>query len=205
MSIAGEVAMSRFPLESLLQEPETAARSLLGCLLHRETGAGLVAGIIVETEAYLGINDPASHSARGKSDRNASMFGPAGRAYVYLIYGVHHCFNVVTGPEGSGEAVLIRAVEPLHGLELMEKRRGKGCPPENLCSGPGKLCQAFSIDLALDGHNLADPPLMIKPRPENSGDFKIVTSPRIGIKKAAELPLRFYIDRNTYLSRRNRL
>ncbi len=185
-----------------LSDAPAAARSLLGCLLYRRTKAGLVGGMIVETEAYLGENDPASHSASGETERNATMYGPAGKAYIYLIYGIHHCLNVVTGPQGSGEAVLIRAIEPLYGLELMQNRRGCGTSPGKLCSGPGKICQAFAIDLSLDGHNLAEPPLYIRPGPGALKNYEIVSSSRIGINKARDLQLRYYLDQNKFVSGR---
>lgn len=178
-----------------------AACKLLGKYLCRETEEGLVSGMIVETEAYLSENDPACHAAQGKTRRNAAMYGPPGSAYVYFIYGSHFCFNVVTGPEGKGEAVLIRAVEPVAGLELMQKRRGEGCKITNLTSGPGKLCQAFAIDRALDGHDLSRKPLYLKESPHKKGVLIIKNTPRVGVSSAREQPLRYIIEGNAYLSR----
>ncbi len=178
-----------------------AARELLGFCLYRESEEGLVSGIIVETEAYLSKNDPACHASKGQTRRNRTMFGPPGLAYVYFIYGNYYCFNVVTGQEGQGEAVLIRALEPVEGLLLMQKRRGKKCPVGNLTSGPGKLCQAFAIDQAFDGHDLATKPLYLKNTNFTRGSLTIKSTPRIGVSAARDQYLRFIIDGNHYLSR----
>lgn len=181
---------------------EDMARELLGYSLCRETADGLVSGIIVETEAYLSKNDAACHSARGMTKSNATMFGPPGRAYVYYIYGRYNCFNVVSAPEGVGEAVLIRAVEPLSGINIMSWRRGGIKAKHNLANGPGKLCQAFAIDRSLDGHDLRHKPLYIsiKKAPINQKD--IIVTPRIGVSLAQDKKLRFMISGNKYLSRR---
>lgn len=179
----------------------SVARELLGHYLCHQTSGGLVSGIIVETEAYLSKNDPACHAARGKTKRNASMFGPAGSAYVYFIYGKYYCFNVVTGPVGVGEAVLLRAVEPLSGLEIIKKQRGPKVKPVELTNGPGKLCQAFAIDKRFDGHDLCQKPLYLAEN-KNRSSFKIVAAPRIGIKAGKEKLLRFFIEDSEYVSRR---
>jgi len=178
-----------------------AARKLLGRYLCRETEEGLIAGVIVETEAYLSEGDPACHASRGKTRRNAAMFGPPGIAYVYFIYGNYYCFNVVTGPEGRGEAVLIRAVEPVEGLALMQKRRGKECALNNLASGPGKLCQAFAIDTSLNGHELSREPLYLQDNPGAPLILPVQRTPRIGVSSAKNLCLRFIIEGNRFLSR----
>lgn len=183
---------------------EVVARSLLGHLLCRETKEGLVSGIIIETEAYLSSNDSASHTSRGITKRNATMFGPPGRAYVYFIYGNYYCLNVVTGPEGSGEAVLIRAVEPLSGLDLMYQNRGYIKKTTDLTSGPGKLCLAFAIDHKLDGHDLRKKPLYLVEQ-SISARLEVIATPRIGISSAKEKKLRFIIRGNKYLSRRESL
>ncbi|MDW7728727.1 MAG: DNA-3-methyladenine glycosylase [Bacillota bacterium] len=177
------------------------ARGLLGHYLCHETASGLISGIIVETEAYLSNNDPASHAFKGITGRNVTMFGPAGRAYIYFIYGNYYCFNVVTGLQGSGEAVLIRAVEPLSGIELMLKNRGVKCEIRNLTNGPGKICIAYGIDKRYDGHDLRKKPLYLA---ENSdyGRLEIKVTPRIGISSARDKLLRFIIKGNNYLSRR---
>lgn len=175
------------------------AKKLLGTYLIHETPEGTTAGKIVETEAYLSCNDPACHAARGMTKRNAPMFGPAGTAYVYKIYGMYHCFNVVTNQEGVGEAVLIRALEPIEGIPLMQERRGKN-EPKDLCSGPAKLVDALGITVDLNGSSLVHGPLKIGYR--KGDDFDIVTTTRIGISEGADLPLRFYIAGNKFISKK---
>jgi DNA-3-methyladenine glycosylase len=168
------------------------ARALVGWTLIVE-GVG---GVIVETEAYT-REDPASHSFAGPTRRNGAMFGQPGRAYVYRSYGMHWCFNVVCGPPGSGQAVLLRALEPTEGLEAMAERR-RLHDPRLLCAGPGRLCQALGITAALDGADLSGPPFAWtpgQPRPVAAG-------PRIGITKAAELPWRFCATGSRFLSRK---
>lgn len=176
-----------------LNDPDAVARRLLGkILLRRFDDGGTAAGRICETEAYS-PDDPASHSYGGRSERNREMFGAPGRAYVYLIYGLHHCLNAVTGPEGEGSAVLIRAMAPVTGLEEIRKRRG-GVPDRNLCNGPGKLCRALGIDRGLDGHDLALPPLQILDDGFVLEDDQIHLTPRIGITKAADHLRRYVIS-----------
>ena len=183
---------------SLYAGPTIAvARRLLGAVLVHTTEEGRVAGRIVETEAFLAADDGASHSRMGPTDRNRSMFLAAGRAYVYRIYGVHHCFNVVTGARGKGEAVLVRALEPLEGLELMAARRGRE-RLRDLCSGPGKLVQAMGIEPAQDGV-LLEGALSITPRERRPGP--IAVGPRIGITRSPEAPLRFVVARSPWCSR----
>jgi DNA-3-methyladenine glycosylase len=178
-----------------------AARSLLGAVLVHDSPEGRTSGIIVETEAYLSQDDPACHASKGKTKRNAVMFGPPGRAYVYLIYGCYYCFNAVTNKEGVGEAVLIRALEPLEGLELMKERRGPGQKLTNLTSGPGKLCDAMGISKEQNGLSLQKPPLYITAGVEIESS-SIGVSGRIGINQAQDKPWRFFISGNIYLSRR---
>ncbi|NLY32073.1 MAG: DNA-3-methyladenine glycosylase [Firmicutes bacterium] len=175
---------------------EVAPR-LLGLTLVRRSPLGDRAGIIVETEAYT-ANDPACHAYRGKSRRNAAMFGPAGTAYIYFIYGMHYCFNVVTGREGSGEAVLIRALEPVKGISLMAKARGTD-DIRLLCSGPARLCQALNITLAENGISLMGDTIFLQMgrQPE-----AIVTASRIGVSAGKELPYRFYIAGNEFVSKK---
>jgi DNA-3-methyladenine glycosylase len=167
------------------------ARDLIGAELQVE-GVG---GRIVETEAYH-PEDPASHAYGGPTARNAAMFGPVGCAYVYRSYGLHWCLNLVAG-EGPGSAVLIRALEPVHGLERMVARRGVA-DPRRLCRGPGNLCQALDVTRALDGAPLDAPPFALDLAGAKS---PAVAGPRIGISRAVELPWRFGLAGSPYLSR----
>ncbi len=175
------------------------ARELLGKVLVHDSGEGLTAGIIVETEAYV-RGDPACHAYRGMTPRNRAMFGPPGRAYIYFTYGMHYCFNVVTAAEGVGEAVLIRALEPLEGTDLMRRRRGRFRLPE-LCSGPARLVQAMGIEPGMYGHDLTREPLFIVRGREIEAAAVVVTT-RVGIRAAADLPLRFYVRNNMHVSKK---
>ena len=180
-----------------LRPTSDVARELLGCILFRETDEGRVAGRIVETEAYV-ADDPANHASRGKTRRNASMFGPPGHVYVYRIHQVF-CLNVVTQLEGVGEAVLIRAVEPVEGIPIMESNRGTA-DPRMLARGPGRLCQAFGVDKSVDGSPLDGRSLGIERSTEPVGE--ITVRPRIGIRAGADMPLRFYLAGNRFISKR---
>jgi DNA-3-methyladenine glycosylase len=171
------------------------ARDLIGC----ELAIGETAGAIVETEAYEAA-DPACHAYIGRTARNEVLFGPPGHAYVYLSYGIHSLLNFVTEPEGSASAVLIRALEPTEGIDLMRERRERD-EIEQLCSGPGKLTEALGVDLSLNGVDLLQPPFELSPRSGSWDDVEIVTSPRIGITKAAELPWRYCVKGSRYVSR----
>jgi DNA-3-methyladenine glycosylase len=180
------------------------ARALLGKLLVHDSAEGRTIGRIVETEAYLGLRDPASHAYNGRTDRNRAMFGAGGHAYVYFIYGVHNCFNVVTRPEGIGEAVLVRALEPIEGIELMRTRRGSRCSVRDLCSGPGKLAQAMGLTREQhDGADLARGALGIfeSLRKRRVRAANVVVAPRVGITRAAEMPLRFYLRGDVHVSK----
>lgn len=181
-----------------LQETVTVARRLIGKVLVHETPEGIIAGMIVETEAYV-TGDPACHSFRGKTDRNAVLFGEPGHAYVYFTYGMHFCLNAVTQPEGIGEGVLLRAVEPLEGIKLMSRNRGTD-KLHNLCSGPGKLTQAFGINASHRGLDLCGSDLRIVDGGFDDAD--IVEAPRIGIRLAADKLWRFYINGSRFVSRR---
>jgi len=183
----------RVPLSPafFLRPVAEVARDLLGCVLVSTVGEIRTSGVIVETEAYGGAEDPASHAATrgGVTPRNRAMFGPAGRAYVYRSYGMHWCMNVVAGPAGTAAAVLLRGLDPLEGREGMLKRR-EGRRP--LCSGPGRLTQAMEITDALYGHDLSLPPLAIR-----SGwavdDALIGISGRVGVSVAGTWPYRFFV------------
>lgn len=180
---------------------EELARALIGCLLWRQLDGIWLCGVIVETEAYL-QDDAASHSFRGPTKRNAAMFGPPGRAYVYRIH-QSHCFNVVTAPEGVGEAVLLRALAPLQGIGKMRTLR-KRQRLEELTSGPGKLCQALALDLRWDKKPLQGPDIILEDRPTDGNDVDIALSARIGIRKNSEALLRFFDRTSTFVSRRLR-
>lgn len=172
------------------------ARALLGCvLLHGET-----AGTIVETEAYLGLDDLAAHASRGITERTKVLFGPAGRAYVYFIYGMHECLNVVADREGSPGCVLIRALEPLCGIAAMYDRRQWKGPLTGLANGPGKLTQALAITRRHYGQRLDRGELTIR-RPKAERNFSIAVTPRIGIRHCADWPLRFLWAGNPCVSK----
>ena len=183
----------------LEQDAVAAAQELLGWELVRELPGGGEARVrIVETEAY-DQSDAASHSFRGKTPRTAVMFGPAGCLYVYFTYGLHYCCNVVVGPEGHGAAVLIRAVEPVAGEELLAKNRG-GKSGADLTNGPAKLCQALDIDRRLNGHRLDQMPLKLQMKNLIPGEI-VVPATRIGISRDTHRLWRFYIQDNAYVSR----
>jgi len=188
------------PVSFFDRPAETVARELLGALVVSTADGGRTAGIIVETEAYLGYDDPASHGYRHRRNaRNQALFGPAGTWYVYLSYGVHWCANLVCGKVGEAAAVLLRALEPAAGLELMRDRRG-GVADRQLCSGPGKLCQALAITRDLDGASMRRSHVKVFQR-SGAQPPAAVATPRIGITKAAEWPLRFVIDGSPWTSR----
>jgi len=171
------------------ERPTTeVARGLLGKVLeHGET-----AGIVIETEAYLGGDDLASHSARGITERTRVIFGPPGHAYVYLIYGMYECLNIVAEPAGQPGCVLVRALEPVAGVEIMRQRRPAARRVEDLASGPGKLTLALGITRAHNGADLTRGPLVVR-EPAVPRAFEIMTTPRIGITQCADLPLRFLV------------
>jgi DNA-3-methyladenine glycosylase len=183
------------------------ARRLLGKVVAHRTLEGLTAGVIVEVEAYGGADDPASHAYAGQTARNGVMFGPPGRAYVYFTYGMHWCLNVVTGAEGSASAVLLRALEPLAGIERMRARRGARIRDRDLCRGPARLCQALGVSLAQNGADLRLSDLWIAEAPERTAQetgVGIATSPRIGTTRAIDRPWRLYLSGSPYVSGRPR-
>lgn len=176
-----------------------AARKLLGCRLVSTVGGERTVGVIVETEAYGGPEDPASHAAtaHGPTRRNRVMFGAPGRAYVYRSYGVHWCVNVVTGAEGEAQAVLLRGIEPVEGEALMaERRRGS----TSIGAGPGRLAEALGVTDALNEHDLREDPLRLE-RGWAVPDARVVVSPRVGVSVAADWPHRFFVRGSSGVSR----
>ncbi len=187
-----------FP-DFLSEEAELVAKKLLGCTLERTIGDSRIKVKIVETESYDQF-DEASHSFKSRSPRNEIMFGPSGYLYVYFTYGMHYCCNVVCGPNGIGQAVLIRAVEPISGFEILQNNR----PNQSLynqTNGPAKLCQALAIDKRLNTHNLRLSPLVLSTNQQIS-ENQIVISKRVGISKAKDELKRFYIKDNRFISKK---
>lgn len=172
---------------------------MLGTILECTTSDGLASGMIVETEAYLGEHDPACHAAVGRTKRTAPLYERPGLSYVYFIYGVHWCFNAVTRAEGLPSAVLVRAVEPVAGMDLMRSRRGPRVRGMNLTNGPGKLCEALGIDKSMNALSLQRSPLVIR-EGLSVANADIQVGPRIGITKAADWPLRYIIRGNPWVS-----
>lgn len=207
----------RRPLSRRFFQRDTVrvARELIGCTLWTERGGEAAAGRIVEVEAYLDRSDPASHAARGPTARSAIMHGPPAVLYVYLIYGLHHCLNIVTGPDGQAGAVLVRALEPLVGVAAMRRRRLAGAggkavaADELLCAGPGRLCQALGVDLGWNGLPLAGPRRTAGQHPDRGRVWvaagrrpsRVEAGPRIGIRQARDRPLRFVDPHSPSLSR----
>lgn len=184
------------PREFYGRPPADVAPALLGKLIRRDDGR---VARLVEVEAYA-QDDPAAHTFRGMTARNRAMFGPPGRLYVYFSYGMHWCANVVCGPEGTGAGVLLRAAEPLAGIESMRAARGREALRE-LCSGPGRLAQAFSIDRALDGSDVTGAGV-VTVLDDGAAPLEVVACARIGIRKNAAAPLRFLVAGSRYVSRR---
>jgi len=197
---------NKLPRQFYVQDTVTVARALLGCVLWRRRGRELLAARLVEAEAYLGANDAASHARRGlRSPRNASMYLEGGHAYVYFTYGMYWCLNVVTQETDIAEAVLIRAGEPLKGIESLRRRRPKAKRDSDLMSGPGKLCMAMDIDRRLDGEPLDGDRLFLTGRDVAIDESEIGVSTRIGVEGAvdsAHWPLRFFLRGNPNVSRR---
>ncbi len=175
------------------------APDLLSRVLEYETADGLVAVTLTEVEAYAGAADPASHAYRGRTGRNAVMFGPAGHAYVYFTYGMHFCVNVVCMPPGRASAVLLRAGQVIAGADLARARRGMPVADRDLARGPARLCQALGIDRRLDGADMCDPSSPLRLRGADAtvrSDEKIEihTGPRVGVREGADVPWRFWLD-----------
>ncbi len=193
------------PRRFFARDPRRVARQLLGKILVRRTETTTLTARIVEVEAYLGLEDSAAHAAAGHTARNSVLFGPPGHAYVYFIYGNHYCLNVSCEPEGQAGCVLFRALQPISGIEAMASARDveiKG-PRDllKLTSGPGRLCEAFGITRANDnGRDLTSPASGLWIGDDSSGTVRIGASPRIGITKAADLPLRYFLGDNPFVS-----
>jgi DNA-3-methyladenine glycosylase len=185
------------------RETELVARDLLGAVLECHTPDGVASGRIVETEAYLGEHDLACHAAAGRTARTAPLYGPPGIAYVYFIYGMYWCFNAVTRAEHEPSAVLIRALEPVDGLDLMRRRRPSARREADLTNGPGKLCLALGIDGRLNWKPLQGPPLLIRAG-KTIPDRDVVVTSRIGITQSMDWPLRWYVRGNPYVSGKRR-
>jgi DNA-3-methyladenine glycosylase len=198
--------MTVIPRDFFARFSVTVAPELLGCVLEHQTADGLVAVELTEVEAYAGASDPASHAYRGKTARNAVMFGPPGHAYVYFTYGMYFCVNLVCARNGSASAVLLRAGRVIAGEDLARARRAKrtkGKAPvsfRDLARGPGRLCLALDIDRSLDGTDVCVPDSPLRVRwPEaratdRSAEIKVASGPRVGVSSAAEIPWRFWIE-----------
>ena len=193
------------PREFYLDPPDLVAHKLLGKLLVRTGSAEeTMAGRIVEVEAYFGEADPAAHSSSGKTARNAVLFGPPGHAYVYFVYGMHYCLNVSCEPVARAGSILLRALEPVHGLPAMERARGVAASsPRLLTSGPARLCQAFGVTRTRDnGVDFTDPRSTLQIQDDSFVAGEVLVTPRIGISKDAERPARFLLAGNPFVSGR---
>jgi len=193
------VTTGLIPREFLGRPAQEVAPDLLGCVFEHETADGLVAVALTEVEAYAGEADPASHAYRGRTGRNAVMYGPAGHAYVYFTYGMHFCVNVVCMPPGTASAVLLRAGQVIAGEELARARRGPASTPRDLARGPARLCQALGIDRRLDGADLCDEASPLRLRKavatvRSEEKTAIHTGPRVGVREGADVPWRFWLD-----------
>jgi DNA-3-methyladenine glycosylase len=194
-------AGSILPASFYARDTEIVAREMLGMLLQNTTPEGTTSGIIVETEAYVGEHDAACHAAAGLTTRTAPLYERAGIAYVYFIYGMHWCFNAVTRDRGLPSAVLVRAVEPVEGMDLMRSRRPHARRDCDLTNGPGKLCLAMGIDGSMNRRSLQRGSLVIRGY-QSYSDAEVETTSRIGIRHAADWPLRWIVSGNQYVSKR---
>lgn len=211
--VAPETEVLKAPLLSrafFIRDPREVAGELLGKLIVRKAGRKGLSGRVVEVEAYLGADDAAAHAAAGRTPRNSVLFGPPGHAYVYFIYGVHYCLNISCMPEGEAGCVLIRALEPVAGIAQMAEAREIEAFDHHsvrdlrkLLSGPGKLCEALGITRPRDnGKNLLSPESDLQVRDDGFKPDKIVVTPRIGITKSAEMPLRYLVGDSAFISRK---
>ena len=189
----GDVDGRPLPRDFYARSPVVVARAVLGRLLVHDSPQGRVTGLIVEAEAYRGADDPASHAHRGRTARNAAMFGEPGHAYVYFTYGMHHCLNLVTGTAGKASAVLVRALEPVDGDELMRERRGPGATTR-LARGPGNVARALGLTRAHDGLDLVGGPLWLSDLPPRRSGHRISRGPRIGIRVALDRDWRCFLE-----------
>jgi DNA-3-methyladenine glycosylase len=198
--VSGTRRAATLPVRFFNRPAEVVARELLGAVVVSGAGGVVTSGRIVETEAYLGFDDPASHGYRHRrNERNAALFGPPGTWYVYLSYGVHWCANLVCEEEGRASAVLLRALEPLQGLAVMAERRGIA-DPRLLCSGPGRLCQALGMTRGLDGLLMPRSPITVVSG-SAIAEPDTEATPRIGITRAADWPLRYAVAGSPWTSR----
>lgn len=198
--MSGGRRAATLPVRFFARPAEVVARELIGTVMRSTVGGVVTAGIIVETEAYLGEVDPASHGYLGRRNaRNAAIFGPPASWYVYLSYGMHWCANLVAAREGEAAAVLVRALEPVEGVAAMRQRR-QGVADRHLCAGPGRLCQALGITRDLDGAMMRGSVVTVH-RGAPVAEARVRASPRIGITKAADWPLRFVLAGSPWLSR----
>ena len=194
----GRKRAATLPVRFFARPAESVAAELIGTMMVSRVGGVETAGVIVETEAYLGVRDPASHAWGGRRTvHNAAIYGPPGTWYVYRSYGMHWCANLVCATEGEAAAVLIRALEPVVGLDVMRVRRG-GVPDARLCSGPGNLCQALGITRALDALPMKRSEVTVQ---RGAAPQQVAATPRIGITRAADWPLRFVVAGSPWLSR----
>ena len=181
------------PRRFYARDAVSVARAILGRLLVHDTPAGRISGVVVEAEAYRGSRDPASHAYRGRTPRNATMFGRPGHAYVYFTYGMHHCLNLVTGREGTAAAVLVRALEPVDGVALMRARRGGPAGDARLARGPGNVARCLGLTREHDGLDLTHGPLWLSDAPARRHGRRIASGPRVGIRVGLEHRWRFFL------------